>query len=103
MKPDKVLYESVRFIEFMDRNSYLEMPVETQILLTADDYLMKVSRNYQAMNSQEAIKVIKEGSGERYNPRVIAALEKTVEKFNSLKVEKQLIFIKQMNMLKLMN
>lgn len=97
LKPDKVLYESVRFIEFMDRSTYFEMPIETQILVTADDYLMKVSRNYHGMSSSEALKAIVEESGKRYNPRVISALEKTVEKFISLKVEKQVIFIKQMN------
>jgi HD-GYP domain-containing protein (c-di-GMP phosphodiesterase class II) len=97
LKPDKILYESVRFIEFMDRESYLEMPFETQILVTADDYLMKVSRNYQGMSYRDALNSIIEGSGRKYNPRVIGALEKTVEKFNSLKVEKQVIFIKQMN------
>jgi putative nucleotidyltransferase with HDIG domain len=97
LKPDRVLYESVNFIEFMDRESYLEMPLEAQILVTADDYLMKVSKNYGSISSQEALLSIKENTTMRYNPRVVAALEKTVEKFNSLKVEKQLIFIKQMN------
>jgi len=97
LKPDKKLSESVKFIEFLDRESYLEMPVESQILLTADDYLMKVSNNYAGVNASDALAMMKEKSGTRYNPKVIAALEKTVQKFTSLNVEKQLIFIKQMN------
>jgi HD-GYP domain-containing protein (c-di-GMP phosphodiesterase class II) len=97
LKPDKVLYESVKFIEFMDRPSYLQMPIESQILVTADDYLMRVSRNYMGMSTADALSQIRDGCESRYNPRIVAALEKTVQKFNSLKVEKQLIFIKQMN------
>ncbi|MDQ7822728.1 MAG: cyclic nucleotide-binding domain-containing protein [Candidatus Eremiobacteraeota bacterium] len=97
LKPDKILYESVSFIEYLERESYLLMPIETQILQTADDFLMKISRNYLAVNPQEALAQIKDGCETRYNPKVVAALEKTVEKFNSLKVEKQLVFIKQMN------
>jgi HD-GYP domain-containing protein (c-di-GMP phosphodiesterase class II) len=97
LKPDKVLYESVKFIEFMDRPSYLQMPIESQILVTADDYLMRVSRNYMGISTADALEEIRQGCETRYNPRIVAALEKTVLKFNSLKVEKQLIFIKQMN------
>jgi len=97
LKPDRKLSESVKFIEFLDRESYLEMPIESQILLTADDYLMKVSKNYSGMSTEDALAAMKEKSGGRYNPKVIAALEKTVQKFTSLNVEKQLIFIKQMN------
>lgn len=97
LKPDKILFESVRFIEYLDRGSYMEMPIESQILMTADDYLMMVSGNYQGLSTSEALTVMKEGCGKRYNSRIVAALERTLEKFNSLNVEKQLIFIKQMN------
>ena len=37
---------------------------------------------------------MKKGSGTSYNPKVVLALEKTMEKFLALKAENQLNFVK---------
>jgi len=98
LKPDKTLHSSLKFIEFMDRDSYKEMPFEAQILRVADDYLMKVTKDYLGTTPEEVLSEMKKEGDSKYNPRVVAALEKTIEKFNFLKVEKQIVFIKQMNL-----
>jgi len=97
LKPDRGLYEAVRFLEYMDRESYEQMPLETQIVKATHEYLELTSPHYRGMPAEEAMGVIRRGAGTRYNPRVVAALEKIVEKFNNLKVEKQIKFIRQMN------
>ena len=97
LKPDPNLYSIVHFVEYLDKNSFLEMPIETQILMIADDYLMAVSSNYQNIPESEAVLNIKEQSGKRYNSKIVTAFETVIEKFQSLKAEKQLEFLKQMN------
>jgi len=97
LKPDRGLYEAVRFLEYMDRERYDEMPLEAQIVKATHEYLELVSPHYRGMQRDEAMAFIRAGAGHRYNPKVVAALEKIVEKFQNLKVEKQIKFIRQMN------
>lgn len=97
LKPDPNLCSIVHFVEYLDRGSFLEMPIEAQILMIADDYLMSVSSSYQNMSEAEAVKKIKEQSGIRYNAKIVTAFEMVIEKFQSLKAAKQLEFLKQMN------
>ncbi len=97
LAPDANMAKSVSFVEYLSKNAYLETPIEAQILMTADDYLMMVSANYKNIKPEQAIEKIKRLSGKRYNPQVVTAFEKVIEKFQSLKVEKQLEFLQQMN------
>jgi HD-GYP domain-containing protein (c-di-GMP phosphodiesterase class II) len=97
LKPDRSLYEAVRFLEFMDRAKYEEMPLEAQIIKATHEYLEMVSPHYRAMNEDEAMEEMKRKSGTRYNPRIVKALDTIVERFRFLKVEKQIKFIRQMN------
>lgn len=97
LKPDRNLYEAVRFLEFLDREHFEEMPLETQIVKVAHEYLEQINPHYRNLPEDVARDNIREGAGTRYNPRVVAALEKTVEKFKNLKVDKQIKFIRQMN------
>ena len=97
LKPDRTLYEAVRFIEYLDRDQYEQMPLEAQIVQAAHEYLELVSPHYRDIVRETALEMVREKSGTRYNPRVVAALEKVVDKFSNLKVEKQIKFIRQMN------
>lgn len=97
IKPDRNLYESVRFLEFLDRATFEEMPLEAQIIQVAHEYLEFRSPYYRGLTEEVAMENMRKGLGRRYNPRVVAALEKIVEKFRNLKVEKQIKFIRQMN------
>ncbi|NDD27556.1 MAG: HD domain-containing protein [Proteobacteria bacterium] len=97
LKPDRNLYESVRFLEFLARPTFEEMPLEAQIIQVAHEYLEFTSPHYRGLNEEAATVKMRSDSGKRYNPRVVAALEKIVEKFKNLKVEKQIKFIRQMN------
>jgi HD-GYP domain-containing protein (c-di-GMP phosphodiesterase class II) len=97
LKPDRNLYEAVRFLEFLDRAMFEEMPLEAQIIQVAHEYLEFISPHYRGLPEELAMARMRAGSGTRYNPRVVAALEKIVEKFKNLKVEKQIKFIRQMN------
>lgn len=97
LKPDRNLYESVRFLEFLGRSTYEEMPLEAQIIQVAHEFLEYTSPHYRGKTEEEAIAAMRAGAGRRYNPRVVAALEKIVEKFTNLQVQKQIKFIRQMN------
>lgn len=97
LKPDRNLYEAVRFLEFLDRDVFEEMPLEAQIVKVAHEYLEYISPHYRGQTEDIALAQMHAGAGSRYNPRVVAALEKIVEKFKNLKVEKQIKFIRQMN------
>lgn len=97
LKPDRGLFEAVCFLEFMDREHFEETPLETQIVKCTHEYLELTSPHYRKLPPDQAMAAIRQGAGTRYNPKVVAALEKIVEKFNNLKVEKQIKFIRQMN------
>lgn len=97
LHPDRSLFKRLRFISYLGATTYLEQPLEAQILKVAHDYLMLVSREYRGMSRGDAMDMMKRGSGTQYNPRVVMALDKTMEKFLALKAENQLNFVKHMN------
>lgn len=97
LKNDKTLFASAKLVGFLTRGSYLETPIETQILMAADDYLMMSASDYRNISPPMAMEYLRRQSGKKYNPKIIMALEKVIENFLTLKAEKQLAFIKQMN------
>ena len=72
------------------------MPLEAQVLKVADDYLELTSFHYQKMELESALTQIHAGSGTRYNPRVVAALDKNVKMYRDVRVESQLNVMRMM-------
>jgi HD-GYP domain-containing protein (c-di-GMP phosphodiesterase class II) len=97
LHPDRQLFKRLRFISFLGAPTFLEQPLEAQILRVAHDYLMLVSRDFRGMTRADAMAKMHEGAGSIYNPKVVMALDKTMEKFLALKAENQLNFVKHMN------
>ncbi len=97
LSPDPNLYTCVNFVEYLSKDSFLEMPIEAQILKTADDFLMLSSAHYRNLGHKKALSLIRCFSGLRYNPKIVAVLEKAIHKFLNIQSEKQLEFINQMN------
>ncbi|MHB2021141.1 MAG: HD domain-containing phosphohydrolase [Candidatus Xenobia bacterium] len=98
LHPDKQLFKRLRFIAYLGEDTFLKQPLEAQILRVAHDYLVLVAKDYLGMSREDAMQRMKQGSGTTYNPRVVLALEKTMEKFLALKSENQLNFVKHMNL-----
>lgn len=96
LEPNPTLCEAVNFIRFLSCEQYTEMPLEAQILKVADDYLTYSGHAYHNLGQDVAIARIKEGSGSRYNPKVVAALEKNLRKFTEVQVESQLVVLRMM-------
>ncbi|GMU55846.1 MAG: hypothetical protein AMXMBFR33_49920 [Candidatus Xenobia bacterium] len=96
LEPNQNLHENLSFIRFLGESDYRKMPLEAQILKVADDYLMLRSRAYQGKTDSEALEIIRSRSGELYNPRVVAALEKNIELYKLLSVEAQLNVMRMM-------
>jgi HD-GYP domain-containing protein (c-di-GMP phosphodiesterase class II) len=96
LEPNPTLSEAVSFIQYLDRPSYGEMPLEAQILKVVDDFLMLSSKSYRNLGIEVALAKIHEKSGTLYNPRVVAALDKNLRKFNSVQVDSQLSVLKMM-------
>jgi HD-GYP domain-containing protein (c-di-GMP phosphodiesterase class II)/CRP-like cAMP-binding protein len=96
LQPNPSLCEAVSFIQYLDRTSYAEMPLEAQILKAVDDFLMLSSHSYLNLGIEAALEIIHEKSGTLYNPRVVAALDKNLRKFNSVQVDSQLSVLKMM-------
>lgn len=96
LAPNPYLYESVSFMQYLSQKDYTEMPLEAQILKVADDYLTFAGAHYYDMGIEAAIVKIEQGSGTLYNPRVVAALEKNIRKFNEVQVDSQLSVLRMM-------
>jgi HD-GYP domain-containing protein (c-di-GMP phosphodiesterase class II) len=96
LTPNPYLYEAVSFLQFLSERDYREMPLEAQILKVADDYLTLAGSHYYNLGIEAAITKISEGSGTLYNPRVVAALEKNIRKFNEVQVDSQLSVLRMM-------
>jgi HD-GYP domain-containing protein (c-di-GMP phosphodiesterase class II) len=96
LTPNRNLHDSIQFIRHLGEQDYRKMPLEAQILKVADDYLMMRHPRYQGLDDDEALRRILAGAGTRYNPRVVAALEKNVGKYKDLRVEAQLNVMRMM-------
>jgi HD-GYP domain-containing protein (c-di-GMP phosphodiesterase class II) len=92
---DPNLYEQISFLESMGSLSYQGMPLEAQILKVADAYQEFVQ--YREMPEEDALELVKKGSGTHYNPKVVSALEKITQKFRGLRVENQIRLMKFLN------
>lgn len=96
LEPNQNLHDGVAFIAAMGKTRYQDMPLEAQILKVADDFMELRSPHYRHMSDDEALAVIRSRSGTLYNPRVVAALEKNVNKFKELRVDSQLNVMRMM-------
>lgn len=97
LKPFKIIQENISFIKYLNENNYKKMPLETQILKVAADFQKMINPYYLNLPVKKAMNKIKLKSGTLYNPKVIMALEKTLDKFNKLQTEDQINFLKSMN------
>lgn len=97
LTPFKSLRENIQFIRYLNKDNFLEMPLEAQILKVAIDFQEMINPDYQNIPKNEALKRIKNKPGALYNPKVIIALEKVLDKFVKIGVENQLNFLKSMN------
>ena len=96
LTPIPDLCDAVSFLQHLCKTDYREMPLEAQILKVADDYLTLAGRHYLNLGIEAALLRIAEGSGTLYNPRVVAALEKNIRKFNEVQVDSQLAVLRMM-------
>lgn len=96
LEPSRELHQSLHFISSLGASSYKDMPLEAQVLKVADDYLEMSSYVCRRLGVEESLERIREGSGTKYNPRVVAALEKNVRLFGDLRVESQLNVMRMM-------
>ncbi len=97
LEPLPRLKEQVNFISFLGRPRYDEMPIEAQILKVADDYQELINPNCRKKSGTEALEIIRAGSGTLYNPKVVTALERTIEKFNAVLAERQQSYMRCIN------
>lgn len=96
LEPNRDLHQALSFIASLGETDYRRMPLETQVLKVADDYLECISVNYRALSLDESLERIKAGANTLYNPRVVAALEKNVRMFSDIRVESQLNVMRMM-------
>lgn len=96
LEPNRDLHLALSFIGSLSEKDYRAMPLEAQVLKVADDYLELSSFNCRGMSIEESLEAVKEGSGTRYNPRVVAALEKNVRMYRDVRVESQLNVMRMM-------
>lgn len=96
LEPNRDLHQALHFIGALGKSSYKEMPLEAQVLKVADDYLEMSSYNGRRLGVEDSLERIREGSGTRYNPRVVAALEKNVRLYGEIRVESQLNVMRMM-------
>ncbi|MFH1453861.1 MAG: HD domain-containing phosphohydrolase [Armatimonadota bacterium] len=97
LEPFKSLKENIQFIKYLTKQNYTDMPLEAQILKVAIDFQEMINTEYQNIPKNEALKRLKNKGGTLYNPKVIIALEKVLDKFVKVGVENQLNFLKSMN------
>lgn len=96
LSPNKPLCDSLYFLRFLGENDYRDMPLEAQILRVANDFLEFRSVNYKNLPDEEALERMREGSGTIYQPQVITALEKNIDKYKDIRVEAQLNVMRMM-------
>lgn len=96
LEPNRDLHRSLSFLSSLGKASYQEMPLEAQVLKVADDYLELSSYVCRRLGVEESLERIRAGSGTRYNPRVVAALEKNVRLYGDIRVESQLNVMRMM-------
>ena len=87
------LKDEIDFIKYFQEDNYRSMPLGAQILRVANDYQEMVHPSYFGLSEEVALEKIKEKSGTCYNPMVVIALEKTLEKVKSKNVKTQLIYL----------
>lgn len=97
LEPLHSLQRQVNFINFLGKERYDEMPIEAQILKAADDYQELIYPHCRNRSGAEALERIRAGAGTRYNPKVVTALERTIEKFNAVLVERQQSYMRCIN------
>ncbi len=90
------LHDMVSFLSAMTAEDYRQMPLQAQILKVADDYLMLCDPDYQNKSEEEALSLIQAGSGTRYNPKVVAALDRRLRAYRALSMESQLTVMRMM-------
>ncbi len=96
LEPHRDLHEALSFLGALGKASYKEMPLEAQVLKVADDYLELSSYVCRHLGVEESLERIREGSGTKYNPRVVAALEKNVRLYGDIRVQSQLNVMRMM-------
>lgn len=96
LEPNRDLHLALSFIGALGESDYKQMPLEAQVLKVADDYLELSSFNCRGFSIETSLERIREGSGTRYNPRVVAALEKNVRMYRDVRVESQLNVMRMM-------
>lgn len=96
LEPNRDLHQALHFIGSLGKSNYKDMPLEAQVLKVADDYLEMSSYVCRRLGVEESLERIREGSGTKYNPRVVAALEKNVRLYGDLRVESQLNVMRMM-------
>ncbi len=87
------LKDEMNLIKYLGEEDYRSMPVGTQILKVANDYQEMVNPAYLGLTRKEALKRIHEKSGSSYNPQVVIALEKILEKVKSRHIKWQLLYM----------
>ncbi|MCL5773390.1 MAG: HD domain-containing protein [Firmicutes bacterium] len=97
LEPIKNVRQQISFLEFMDRKDYREMPMEAQIVKVASDFQELINPYYRGKTEESALLIMRKKSGSLCHPKVIAALEATLSKFQEMGVEKQINFIRAMN------
>lgn len=96
LEPNRDLHQALSFLGALGAASYRDMPLEAQVLKVADDYLELSSYVYRRLGVEESLQKIREGSGTKYNPRVVAALEKNVRLYGDIRVQSQLNVMRMM-------
>ncbi len=96
LEPNRDLHQALFFLGSMSETDYRNMPLEAQVLKVADDYLELSSYVCRRLGVEESLERIREGAGTKYNPRVVAALEKNVRLYGEVRVESQLNVMRMM-------
>ncbi len=96
LEPHRDLHQALSFLGALGKSDYKEMPLEAQVLKVADDYLELSSYVCRRLGVEESLQHIRAGSGTKYNPRVVAALEKNVRLFGDIRVQSQLNVMRMM-------
>lgn len=96
MEPNPDLHQALSFLGALGSSNYRDMPLEAQVLKVADDYLELTSYVYRHLGVEESLQRIRDGAGTKYNPRVVAALEKNVRLYGDIRVQSQLNVMRMM-------
>lgn len=90
LRPNENLCKSMYFLSYLGHENYKDMPLEAQILKVANDFLEYRASSYRGLTDEEAMEEMRRGSGTKYNPNIITALEKNIDKYKGIRVEAQL-------------